>query len=402
MRGISIWPPTGHRRLRLAALLIILSSVLSFLLPVKGAPVLAQAEGGGRRIIVFTDPLARNQPAYEALVRAAGGAVLKPLPLVNGMAVWLPDAAAERALEGRPGVLRVEDDLVVRAIGKPRPPQPAQVLPWGVDRIDAEQAWSASEPATGSGVRVAVLDTGIDLSHPDLEANIAGGYNAVNPRKKPSDGNGHGTHVAGTIAAANNTVGVVGAAPAARLYAVKVLGDNGFGWLSDIIEGIDWSIRNGMQVINMSLGSSADSQSFHDAVTAAYNAGITVVAAAGNDGPTDNTVNYPARYPEVIAVAAMDRADSLASFSSRGPEVDLAAPGVDIYSTYKGGSYATMSGTSMAAPHVAGTAALILGRWGALTPDAVRTHLIATAEAVPAAVYPLVDALQAVTAAPAP
>lgn len=374
------------------SLLWSLSAVAGTQAPASGGAAAAPA-GQGRHIVIFDAAL--DDTARESTVRGVGGTVLKHLPLVHGAAVRLPDRAAERALEGRPGVVRVEPDLVVRAVGKTPPPQPPQVLPWGVDRIDADLVWGT---ATGTGVRVAVLDTGIDLSHPDLAANIAGGYNAVNPRKAPKDGNGHGTHVAGTIAAVNNSVGVVGAAPAARLYAVKVLSDSGFGWLSDIIEGIDWSIRNGIQVINMSLGTSSDSQAFHDAVAAARNAGITIVAAAGNDGPADSTVNYPARYPEVIAVAATDQADTLAWFSSRGPEVDLAAPGVNIYSTYKGGAYATLSGTSMAAPHVAGTAALVLQVNPGLGPDAVRSHLVGTAEPVAGSPYPLVDAQAAVTA----
>lgn len=384
----------------LRSAVILLALIFPWSLATAGAQPPAPSEQStaasavaGRRIVIFEAAL--NEAARESIVRGVGGAVLKHLPLVEGAAVWLPSAAAERALEGRAGVVRVEPDLVVRAVGKTRPPQPPQTLPWGVDRIDADLAWSAGN---GSGVKVAVLDTGIDLSHPDLAANIAGGYNAVNPNKAPKDGNGHGTHVAGTIAAVNNSVGVVGAAPAARLYAVKVLGDSGVGWLSDIIEGIDWSIRNGMQVINMSFGTSSDSQAFHDAVIAAYNAGITMVAAAGNNGPADNTVNYPARYPEVIAVAATDQADVLATFSSRGPEVDLAAPGVSIYSTYKSSSYATLSGTSMAAPHVAGSAALVLQLKPGLSPAAVRDHLMATAEPIAGSPYPLVDAQAAVAA----
>ncbi len=387
---------TSGRFLRLTGLVLALSLVCSLWAvtatgaPASSAGAASSLAGEGRHIVIFDAAL--DTAAREELVRGAGGTILKHLPLVQGAAVRLPGPAAERALAGRPGVVRVEPDLVVRAVGKTPPPQPPQVLPWGVDRIDAELAWAG---ATGAGVKVAILDTGIDLTHPDLADNIAGGYNAVNPRKAPKDGNGHGTHVAGIVAAANNSLGVVGVAPAASLYAVKVLADSGFGWLSDIIEGIDWSIRNGMQVINMSLGTSSDSQTFHDAVTAAYNAGITLVAAAGNDGPADNSVNYPARYPEVIAVAATDQSDNLASFSSRGPEVDLAAPGVSIYSTYKGSSYATLSGTSMAAPHVTGTAALVLQAHPGLGPEAVRSHLVSTAEQVAGSPYPLVDAQDA-------
>ncbi|MBC7336503.1 MAG: S8 family peptidase, partial [Clostridia bacterium] len=209
-------------------------------------------------------------------------------------------------------------------------------------------------------VKVAVLDTGIDLDHPDLQANIKGGINTIHPRKSPDDDNGHGTHVAGIIAAADNTVGVIGTAPKAWLYAVKVLDRRGSGYISDIIEGLDWCIRNGMQIVNMSFGTATDVPSLHEALVAAYNSGLVLVAAAGNGGPQDDTVLYPARYEEVIAVSAVDGTDSIASWSSRGPEVELAAPGVDIYSTFRSGTYRVLSGTSMASPHVAGTAALAI------------------------------------------
>jgi subtilisin family serine protease len=135
------------------------------------------------------------------------------------------------------------------------------------------------------------------------------------------------------------------------LYAVKVLNDAGWGYMSDIIEGIMWAATNNMNVINLSLGASTGSQSMHDAVVAAKNAGVVVIAAAGNNG---GAVGYPAAYPEVIAVSAIDQNKSIASFSNRGPEIDLAAPGVNIYSTYKGTGFATLSGTSMATPHVVG------------------------------------------------
>ncbi|MFA4815566.1 MAG: S8 family peptidase, partial [Candidatus Gracilibacteria bacterium] len=197
----------------------------------------------------------------------------------------------------------------------------------------------------------------ISNKHPDLLANVKGGVNTINPFKSWNDDNGHGSHVAGIVAARNNTSGVVGVGPAADLYAVKVLNAAGSGYLSDVIEGIQWAMANGMQVINMSLGTGSNIQSFHDAVIAAKNAGVVVVAAAGNSG---GSVIYPAAYSEAIAVSATDRNNVIASWSSRGPEIDLAAPGVSIYSTYKGTGYATLSGTSMAAPHVAGSAALVL------------------------------------------
>jgi len=320
------------------------------------------SEATSRKIVVFK-PEMTNDQEREALIQRFGGVKLKDLNLINGKAVLLPPTAVE-ALRHQAGILRIDDDVEVYALAdrsvflrrvKPTPtptPAPAQTLPWGIDRIDADLAWSTS---SGSGVKVAVIDTGIDLKHPDLV--VKGGASTVWYTSSYNDDNGHGTHVAGIVAALDNSIGVVGVGPQINLYAVKVLDKNGSGYLSDVIEGLDWAVANRMQVVNMSLGTSSDVQSLHDAVARVNAAGIVQVAAAGNSG---GAVIYPAAYPEVIAVSATDKTDSLASWSSRGPEVDLAAPGVDIYSTYKGSTYQTLSGTSMASPHVAGVAALVL------------------------------------------
>ncbi|MBI3046531.1 MAG: S8 family peptidase [Candidatus Harrisonbacteria bacterium] len=316
----------------------------------------AIGEEGGRKIVVWQTGL--NEAAKDQLLAKHGGVKLKNLSLVNGSAVWLPNKASEKALGRGTGVLRVEEDILMSAQGKPSSSattQPPQTLPWGIDRVDAELVWPSGNNA--DPVKVAIVDTGISATHPDLTANIKGGYNAINPTKSWNDDNGHGSHVAGTVAALNNSIGVVGVGPAIDLLAVKVLNRQGSGFLSDVIEGIQWAMNNNAQVINLSLGSDSGTQTMHDAVAAAHNAGVVVVAAAGNNG---GAVIYPAAYPEVIAVSATDSNNLLASFSSRGPEVDLAAPGVGVLSTYKGTGYATMSGTSMATPHVTGAAALVL------------------------------------------
>ena len=197
-----------------------------------------------------------------------------------------------------------------------------------------------------------------------------------------------GTHVAGIVAAIDNEIGVIGVGPKIDLYAVKVLDRRGSGNLSDVIEGLEWAISNGIQVVNMSLGTASNVLSFQEAVQRVNAAGIVQVAAAGNNY---GAVIYPAAYSEVIAVSATDNTDTIASWSSRGPEIDLAAPGANIYSTYKGSTYKTLSGTSMAAPHVAGTAALVLtttiGSWdldgdGLWDPSEVQNKLEMTAEQV--------------------
>jgi len=340
-------------------------------------PTIAGTQGAPRKIVVFQGNFV-NETAQNTIVKNFGGTTIKPLRLINGLAVYLPPQA-ERALSGRGEVLRIDDDLVINATGqffpvpvgasgkppKPLKPsdstQPAQELPWGVDRIEANIAQNTTKGLT---VKVAILDTGIDLDHLDLQNNIKGNVNAINPRKSGNDDNGHGTHVAGTVAAVDNEIGVIGVGPEVYLYAVKVLDRKGSGWLSDLIEGLDWCINNKMQIINMSLGTFSDNQSFHDAITKTYKAGIIQVVAAGNNGLTGGSVDYPGRYPETIAVSAVGQfpggALYFAPFSSYGPEVDLAAPGVSVNSCWKDGYYKTLDGTSMATPHVSGAAALIL------------------------------------------
>lgn len=319
-----------------------------------------------RKIIVFKSEVSDNS-IRENLIKKFGGTKLKDLNLISGK-VALLSPRMEKLLKEQKEVLRIDDDVIVEALVRqtrirptstPRPtatptPIPTQTLPWGIDRVNAPQVWAST---SADLVKVGVIDTGIDTKHPDLKDNIKGGVSAVAYTSSYTDDNGHGTHVAGIIAATDNSFGVVGVGPQIDLYSVKVLDKRGSGYLSDVIEGLDWAIANHMQVVNMSLGTTSDVQSFHDAVIRANAAGIVQIAAAGNSG---GTVGFPASYPEVIAVSATDNTDIIASWSSRGSEVDLAAPGVNIYSTYKGSKYQSLSGTSMASPHVAGAAALVL------------------------------------------
>lgn len=340
----------------------------------------SSAEQPLHKIVIFKQGV--DVDASLEAVKIAGGTVKKTLLIINGQAITLPSKAAEKALAKNPQVFRIDDDIQVTATKPPAskestPSQPLQMLPWGIDKIDAEIAWSVT---TGQGVKVAIIDTGIDTNHPDLQGNIKGGINTISSRKSYQDDNGHGTHVAGTIAAIDNTIGVAGTAPKAHIYAVKALDRNGSGYLSDIIEGLQWSVNNEMQVVNLSLGTNSNIQSLHDAIKAAYDAGVILVAAAGNDGPYSNSVDYPARYPETMAVSAIDNQDQIAGWSSRGPEVDLAAPGVSVLSTWNDDYYKNISGTSMATPHVTGTVALALSVHGPMAPAAMKNHLKATAE----------------------
>jgi subtilisin len=344
-------------------------------------------------------------PAEEALVRALGGKVRFTYRIVPAIAATVPEPAIN-ALRSNPRITVVEPDVKIHILDY------ASELDntWGVKRIGAGDVHSAGNE--GDGIKVAVLDTGIDYNHPELSGVYAGGYDFVNKDEDPMDDEGHGTHVAGTIAAARNGYGVVGVAPKVKLYALKVLDANGSGSFSNVIAALQWCVENGVQITNNSYGSSKDPGTIvKEAFDAAYNAGILHVASAGNSGnPTGrgDNVGYPARYTSVIAVAATTKTDSRASYSSTGPDVELAAPGSAINSTLLGGGYGEMSGTSMASPHVAGAAALVWYANPTWSNEQVRQRLIETAEDLgpsgrdPYYGYGLVRADLAVGSAPSP
>jgi subtilisin/minor extracellular protease Epr len=322
-----------------------------------------------------------------SLISSLNGRIKHVYTIIPAVAATIPQVALDRISKAQ-GISFVELDYRVKALG--------ETLPWGVDRIDAEKVHAY--PNKGVGVQVAIIDTGIDHNHPDLYANYLGGYDFVNGDSDPMDDNGHGTHCAGTVAALDNTIGVIGVAPETELYALKVLDSSGSGYTSDVISGIEWAVKginqregddDDAEVISMSLGSDQGSTALQDACNYAYDHGTLVVAAAGNDGNAPgkgDNVDYPGRYPTVIAVAAFDINDVRARFSSTGPDVELAAPGVDVYSTYLDDTYATGSGTSMACPHVSGVAALVFaacisdGNWNGNLADYVREILDSTAE----------------------
>ncbi len=244
-------------------------------------------------------------------------------------------------------------------------------IPYGVRMVEAPALWEREN--AGEGIIVSVLDTGCEMNHPDLKPQIIAGYNFTNDynanRGNFNDNNGHGTHVCGTIAATLDDKGVVGVAPECKLLVCKVLSGDGSGQYDWIIKAIHYSIdwrgpnQERVRVINMSLGGPVDVPDLHAAVKRAVDNGISVVVAAGNEGDDDETtyeIGYPGNYNEVISVGAVDTNNKMAPFSNNNFEVDLVAPGVDILSTYPGGRYAKLSGTSMAAPHVAACMALLV------------------------------------------
>jgi subtilisin len=310
-----------------------------------------------RVLISFKTPPGRNE---QERVRKLGGMVRRSYRLVPVICANLPEAAIQ-AFAKLSGVVRIEADGRVRVVDE-------LSSAWGVELIQAGVAHARN--VTGSGVRVAVIDTGIDYAHADLSMSYAGGYDFVNEDDDPMDDNGHGTHVAGIVAAAYNGFGVVGVAPDVELYALKVLDSTGSGWESDVMAAVEWAVDHGIDVTNNSYGNDSASSpnaleplALGAAFDNAYAAGVLHVAAAGNSGNRfglGDNVSYPARFDSVIAVAATDQNNSRAPFSSTGPAVELSAPGVSIYSTTLGGGYGSGSGTSFSSPHVAGVAALVI------------------------------------------
>jgi len=288
----------------------------------------------------------------EALVRAMGGTVRHTYRIIPAIAATLPQRAIE-ALGNHPLVSVIEPDVRLYALDE-------YSEAWGVAKIGARLVHETSPFNKGAGLAVCVIDSGIDTDHPDLKTH-AGGWDYVNGDNDPADDNGHGTHVAGSIAALLNGPGVVGVAPEAKILAYKILDASGSGYFSNAIAALQDCQAAGGKITNNSYGSSQDPGTLvRQAFDNAYNAGILHVASAGNAAfLTCNEVSYPAKYDSVIAVGATDSGDTIARWSCKGAEVELAAPGVNIKSTYPNDTYATASGTSMASPHVAGTAALV-------------------------------------------
>lgn len=311
---------------------------------------------------------------------------------IHGYSAKMSSTAAAR-IEQDSRVLLVQRDGTVTA--------DAQSTPTGINRADAELSPTASINGTDERVNVdvAVIDTGIDLDHPDLNVYSAGAKNC-STGNSADDGNGHGTHVSGTIGALDNSTGVVGMAPGARVWPVRVLNNAGSGSWSDVVCGIDYVTAHAaeIEVANMSLGGTGtdsacgtNQDAMHEAICNSVAAGVTYAVAAGNE--TDDAANHiPAAYDEVITVSALadfngqpgggasptcrsDVDDTIADFSNYGADVDIMAPGVCIESTWKGGGYNTISGTSMATPHVTGGAALYKATHPSASPSTVKAAL---------------------------
>jgi subtilisin len=349
-------------------LTILFATMLVLLLALNGAVAVAAPPERVDVIIGFD-----RAPGYaeKALVRGFGGNVKHTYRMIPAIAASVPETAIAGLSRNR-RVTIVEPDIQVHSVG--------DTYPWGVTQIGAFGVHQSG--VTGQGVKVAILDSGIDYTHPDLASVYAGGYDFVNGDTDPMDDHGHGTHVAGTIAAAADGAGIIGVAPGVEVYALKVLDKNGSGYFSDIIMALEWATGGStlpgsikVDITNNSYGSSMDPGMFVELAfwLTYYQDGVLNVAAAGNSGNpagTGDNVIYPAAYDSAVAVAATDQSNIRASFSSTGLAVELAAPGKSIYSTYPGGYYAVWQGTSMASPHVAGAAALVMSGPEAVGRDA--------------------------------
>lgn len=317
---------------------------------IENAPVAVQASD--RVIVKFKAGANANEIAGQH-----GASVLKTVGKGEFHVLNVPAGKAEQmveALSKNKNVELAEVDAILTANYTPNDTYYGGYQ-YHLPKIQANYAW---DQTVGTSARtIAIIDTGVDLQHPDLAGKIVAGYDFVNNDSNADDDQGHGTHVAGTAAAiTNNGQGVAGVDWNARIMPIKVLNSQGSGYTADIIDGVYWAADRGAHVINMSLGGGSSSSAFQSAINYAWNKGVIIVAAAGNSNTSAKS--YPAAYNNVVSVAATDSADRRASFSNYGTWVDVAAPGVDIVATYNGGGYGYMSGTSMASPVVAGLMSL--------------------------------------------
>ncbi len=357
----------GRLKLSLSAVLMLLALLFSSAAATARVP----APGKVKVLIAFSQ---QPGPAEQALVRGFGGDIKYTYRLVPAIAAAVPEAALD-GLRHSPRVVAIEPDLQAHVID-------AELdSVWGVERIGAGIVHTQGN--LGAGVKVGILDTGIDIDHPDLAYDPGCSASFVEGETL-DDGNSHGTHVAGTVAGLDNDIGVVGVAPGATLCIYKVFNNSGAGDYSDIIAALERAVADGVQVTNNSYGSSEDpGTTVKAAFDNAYLAGVLHVGAAGNDGNFSGTGEnciYPARWDAVIATAATTQSDTRSYYSSTCSEVELAAPGDLIYSTMPGESYGTKYGTSMASPHVAGTAALVLAENVGWSNVEARTRLQITAD----------------------
>ncbi len=340
---------------KIVAIFFLFSVVLSIVsLSQKVFAVSSQTQLNERILVRFTS--SASEDVQNDIVNKFAIIKKEKLKLHNALAITIPRGVAQNMIKqlGKlPHVQYAEMDQIAQAFDVPN--DPSYSIQWGLQKIQAPGAWDMTHSSSQSAI--AIIDSGIDAAHPDLAGHIIQRVNFTTD--SDIDTNGHGSHVAGIASGVtNNSMGIAGVGYNSSLISVKVLDSTGSGYYSWIANGIIWAADNGVKIINLSLGGSAPSSTLQNAVEYAANKGVIIIASAGNGYGIAPT--YPANYPQVISVAATDSSDKKASFSTYGNWVTLAAPGVSIYSTYKGG-YAYLSGTSMASPFVSGLASLIRG-----------------------------------------
>ncbi|RLQ84889.1 S8 family serine peptidase [Planomicrobium sp. Y74] len=320
-------------------LLILLSAFISI-------PGFAETPNNTEKVIISFE----NDIDFEELEKM-GAEIHSELDAISSVIATLPEAVIMKANTDTDGSIKsISEDEIFKVA--------AQQPTWGYQHIKAPSALKLGY--TGKGVKIAVIDTGINASHPDLR--VAGGISMIGDSSPLTDGNGHGTHVAGVIGGLNNSIGVVGAAPDAEIYSVKVLGSDGAGKLENVLNGIQWAIDQKMDIINLSLTTENDIPELQELLKKAFQQGILIVGAAGNietlTQEQEDTL-YPARYPSVIAVGSIKNDNALSNFSYQGPSVELVAPGQGINSTYSNAEtitqedYKVSQGTSVSTPFVA-------------------------------------------------
>jgi thermitase len=348
--------------------------VLLFLLSLWPSAAQAQTASPVEILVHLSNAAAAQQiaSAMQVQVRDIG------LTELGIYGVYVPSGGVDstiQALKNSAWVLEAEPNYPVQALDV-IPDDPAFPNQYALMAIRAPQGWAVEKGSRN--IRIAILDSGVDFNHPDLAGKLLPGFDFVNLDSDPQDDYGHGTAVAGVAAAStDNGVGMAGVGWLVKILPIKVLDANGNGTYADVAAGIVWASSQGVQVINLSLGGTNPSFTLEDAVNFAVSKGILLVAASGNTG--SEGVLYPARYPQVIAVAATDRNNDHPSFSTYGPEVDVAAPGVQVYTTALGGGYSQRNGTSFAAPHISGLAALLFSMPGKVTAGQVRAAIESTA-----------------------
>ena len=391
---------------------MIVSIVLGASVAFAAPPNLGVA-GKQRKIVVFREAIPDGE--RHAVVQQHGGEARNRVKRFHGLVTDMPEHMV-KTLRRHSKVKAIYDDLPMHGDGvitfTPAPPPTVEMYDWGQQNMGVPAARQLLAGLGLTGVRIAVLDTGIDLTHPELQSSIVGGFNALNGGNPANyqDDNGHGTHMTGIIAAAMNGQGIIGAVQHPLISAVKVLDNTGAGYLSDLLNGLDWVLANNIQVVNMSLSFDEGSPLLEQAIQELYEAGIILVASAGNqckvttgnysggdDSGGDSTsvctmaqdprqggVKYPGRYPEVIAIAGTDMYDHIATYNRVGPEITLAAPGGSsvtgkIFSTLMGAQYAYGSGASQATAHATGAIATVLQVVPGLTPAQMLTLMQTTA-----------------------